>query len=107
MLVNSKELKSLARQTRARKHLHKLLLGEIMSRKICSVAEGLELREIITKLAPKGPNAHCSDEAKVEYLYHAVMGASWAKASMCDSQSSNSPWNFQQLYYSLDASCVQ
>lgn len=102
------EFNSLTRQSRVRKHLQKLRIGEIMSRKKCSVAEALEeLREIITKLAPQGPKTHRSDEAKVEYLYQAVVGASWAKASLSASQSSNPPWTFQQLYSSLDAAWLQ
>jgi hypothetical protein len=102
------EFNSLTRQSRVRKHLQKLRIGEVMNRKKCSVAEALEeLRELITKLAPQGPKTHRSDEAKVEYLYQAVVGASWAKASLSASQSSNPPWTFQKLYSSLDAAWLQ
>jgi hypothetical protein len=99
------EFNSVTRQNRIRKHLQKLRLGDIMTRKTCSVTEALEeLREIITKLSPQGPRNHRSDDDKAEYLYKAVVGAHWAKASLSASQSSSPTWTFQQLYSSQDAS---
>jgi hypothetical protein len=44
---------------------------------------------------------------KVEYLYEAVVGASWAMSSLSASPSSTPTWTFQQLYSSLDASWLQ
>jgi hypothetical protein len=86
------EFNSLSRQSRVRKHLQNLQIGEVLNRKKVKVAEALEeLRELITKLAPQGPKTHCSDEAKVQYLYQAVVGASWEKASLSASQSFNHP----------------
>jgi Zinc knuckle len=102
------EFNSVTRQNRIRKHLQKLRIGDIMTRKTCSVTEALEeLREIITKLSTQGPRNHRSDDDKAEYLYKAVVGAHWAKASLSASQSSSPTWTFQQLYSSLDESWLQ
>jgi hypothetical protein len=77
------EFNSLTRQNVVRKHLHKLRLVTIVKKRNCTVTEGLEeLREIITKLTPQGPRTHRSEEDKVEYLYKAVVGSSWAKSSL-------------------------
>lgn len=102
------EFNSITRQTRVRKNLQSLRLNDIMSRKKLTVSETLEyLRETITKLALQGPVSHRSDEARTEYLYKAVVGAPWAKNAISTFQSSNPPWNFEQLYKALDAALLQ
>jgi hypothetical protein len=96
------EFNSSTRQNLVRKHLHKLRLVTIVKKRNCTATEGLEeLREIITKLTPRGPRTHRSEEDKVEYLYKAVVGSSCAKSSLCNSQSASPPWNFQMLYRCL------
>ena len=103
-----KEYNSITRQSRVRRHLQSLRLNDIMAKKKLTVTEALEqVRETITRLAPQGPLIHRNDEDKVEYLYKAVVGAEWAKNALSSSQSSNPPWNFQQLYSALDAAWLQ
>eukprot|EP00171_Calliarthron_tuberculosum_P023804 IDg23804t1 len=80
IMMMQNEFNSINRQTRVRKHLQSLRLNDIMRTKKLAVTEGLEeLRETITKFAPQGPSSHRTDEAKTEYLYKAVVGATWAK----------------------------
>jgi Zinc knuckle len=43
----------------------------------------------------------------VEYLYKAVVGATWAKSVLSSSQSASPPWDFQTLYAALDAAWLQ
>jgi hypothetical protein len=74
------EFNILTRQSRVRKRLQKLRLSTIVGNRRCSVTEALEeLQESITKLTPQGPRTQRSEEDKVEYLYKAVVGATWAK----------------------------
>jgi hypothetical protein len=102
------EFNSLPRQSRVRKLLQKLRISTIVGNRRCSVTEVLKnLREIITKLTPQGPRTHSSEEGKVEYLYKAVVGATWAKSVLSSSQSASPPWDFQTLYAALDAAWLQ
>ena len=106
--ILTEEYNSLTRQSRVRKHLQSLRLADVMKRKKLSITEGLEeLRDVITRLTPQGPPTHRNDEDKVEYLYKAVVGATWAKSALSNSQSSSPPWNFHQLYSALDAAWLQ
>jgi hypothetical protein len=102
------EFNSLTRQNRVRKHLEKLRFSTIVGNRRCTVTEALEeLREIITKLTPRGPRTHRSEEDKMKYLYKAVVGATWDKSALSSSQSASPPWNFQTLYAALDAAWLQ
>ena len=79
-----------------------------MHAKKLKTAEGLEeLREIITRFAPQGPQTHRFEEDKVEYIYKAVVGASWTKSALANSQSTFNPCDFQHLYTALDAAWLQ
>jgi Zinc knuckle len=102
------EFNSLTRQNRVRKHLQKLRLSTTVGNRRYTVTEALEeLREIIDKLTPQGPMTHRSKEDKAEYLYKAVVGATWANSALSSSQSSSPPWNFQTLYAAFDAAWLQ
>lgn len=62
-----------------------------------------KLRDIITKFAPQGPRSHRSEEAKVEYLYGAMIGIEWAKNALPNCYGNVLPWSVIQLYTALDS----
>lgn len=93
------------RQNRVRKTLQSFRLNAIMKERNIGVPEALSvLRERITSLAPQGPIAHRTEEAKVEYLYHAVIGLKWAKSALSNVYSLGSPCTLEQLHNSVDSS---
>lgn len=96
------------RQNRIRKTLQSFRLNSIIKEKNLEVPEALSLlRERITRLAPQGPMAHRTEEAKVEYLYHAVVGCKWAKAALANVYSSATPCTLEKLHNSLDSAWLQ
>lgn len=59
-------------------YFQKLSLRIVMDKKICDVIEALEdFRNTIAKFAPQGLLSYHTEEAKVEYLYNAVVGSKW------------------------------
>lgn len=49
------------------------------------------LREVTTKLAPQGPRVYCTEEAKVEYIYDAVIETSWAGSALSEAMEADKP----------------
>ena len=75
----NKQFDTNTKQNSVRQYLQSLTLTDIVTKKSCTVNEGLEeLRTTIYKFAPEGPLAHRSDEAKIEYMYDAVLEHDWA-----------------------------
>lgn len=96
------------RQVRVRQYLQSLTLSSIMEKRSCDVSDGLEyLRNIISKFAPQGPHAHRGQEAKVEYLYNAVLGNQWASTALTNCYAQAEPWSFTQLSQALDSAWLQ
>lgn len=82
------EFKSSTRQSRIRKNLQSIRVSAIIESKRCPVPEALEeVRERAIKFYQKGTPQHRPEQDKVEYLYKAVIGASWAKASIANALS--------------------
>lgn len=42
----------------------------------------MKLRNIITTYASQGPVSYRTDEAKVDYLHHALVSVKWAKPAL-------------------------
>jgi hypothetical protein len=102
------EFNSLTRQNRVRKNLQKLIISTVVENIRSSVTEALEeLRGHITKLTPQGPRTHRSVQGKLEYLYKAVLSATWAKSALSRSQSASPPLTFQTLNAAIDAAWLQ
>ena len=98
---------SITRQNRVRKYIQGLRLTAITRERSCTVTEALEeLRQTITKFAPQGPRNHCSEEDKVEYLYHAVVGHEWASNPLSQAIASE-PADFQQMFTDLGSAWLQ
>lgn len=99
---------NISRQIRVRQYLQSLSLNAIVSKESCDVSEGLEkLRNTIVKFAPQGPMSYRSEEAKVEYLYNAVVNCEWAKNALTQCYAQDPPWNFYQLFTALDTAWLQ
>lgn len=80
------ELDSVIVQKRVLRYLQIIQLKSITDEKGCSVSEALDkLKEKIRKFTSQGPPAHRTEEAKVEYLYEAVVGQKWTRDALAKS----------------------
>lgn len=102
-----KEYNSKTRQNRVRKMLQGLRLTQIMEKSNIPVNEALEkLKETISRHAPNGPENYRDDQSLKEYLENAVVGLSWARNALMQSEAETG-WTFNKLYTSLDAAYLQ
>lgn len=73
-------------------YLKSLHLNKIMEKESCDVNEGLEkLYDIIKKFASQEHKSHRYPEAKVGYLYEAIIFIDWAENGLTNAYSSTSP----------------
>ena len=95
-------------QNRMRQYLQNLKLSSVMEKENCDVTAGLEnLRTQINKFTPLGPPNYRFDESKVEYMYEAVVGHSWAASALTNCFSCDPPWNFDKFCSALNAAWLQ
>lgn len=95
-------------QNRMRQFLKNISLSSIMDKESCDITVALEkLRSTINKYTPLGPESHRSDATKVEYLYEAVVGHSWAASALTNCYSSTPPWDFDRFCSALNAAWLQ
>lgn len=103
-----KQFDTKTKQTRVRQYLQSLTLTEIVNNKSCTISDGLEeLRSTISKLAPQGPTAHRTEEAKIDYMYNAVLQHEWASTVLNSCYTEDSKMTFNKLCNALDSAYLQ
>lgn len=99
---------TVARQNLIRQELLSLHLSKIIDAESRTPNKALaKIRDNITTFAPQEPETQRSEEAKVEYLYNALIGVDWAKPALTNGYAQEPPWDLQQLYTALAAAYYQ
>jgi hypothetical protein len=100
------EFNSPTRQNRAKNYLKTIRISKVQATERLSTTDALDrIGKLITSMLPQCPRSHRSEAHKVEFLYQAVVGESWASAPL--SRASGIDSDFQTLFTALHASLHQ